>query len=218
MLVGVLKPNSGHVRLDGADTFEWMRSDFGQHVGYLPQDIELLPGTVRQNIARFRADASDADVIAAAKLADCHEMILQLEGGYDCMLTDGGFQLSGGQRQRIGLARALFGAPRLVVLDEPNSSLDARGDAALALTIQRLKAMKVTTVIVSHRANLLQLADRIAMLMDGRLVKFGEAREVIDNMAGRKLPPNGQRSTAATANTGAASQRPVMFNKEGMGQ
>jgi ATP-binding cassette subfamily C protein/ATP-binding cassette subfamily C exporter for protease/lipase len=218
MLVGVLKPNSGHVRLDGADTFEWMRSDFGQHVGYLPQDIELLPGTVRQNIARFRADASDADVIAAAKLADCHEMILQLEGGYDCMLTDGGFQLSGGQRQRIGLARALFGAPRLVVLDEPNSSLDARGDAALALTIQRLKAMKVTTVIVSHRANLLQLADRIAMLMDGRLVKFGEAREVIDNMAGRKLPPNGQRSTAATANTGAANQRPVMFNKEGMGQ
>ncbi len=218
MLVGVLKPNSGHVRLDGADTFEWMRSDFGQHVGYLPQDIELLPGTVRQNIARFRVDASDADVIAAAKLADCHEMILQLEGGYDCMLTDGGFQLSGGQRQRIGLARALFGTPRLVVLDEPNSSLDARGDAALALTIQRLKAMKVTTVIVSHRANLLQLADRIAMLMDGRLVKFGEAREVIDNMAGRKLPPNGQRSAAATANTGAANQRPVMFNKEGMGQ
>lgn len=228
MLVGVLKPNSGNVRLDGADTFEWMRSDFGQHVGYLPQDIELLPGTVRQNIARFRPDASDADVIAAAKLADCHDMILQLEGGYDCMLTEGGHQLSGGQRQRIGLARALYGSPRLVVLDEPNSSLDARGDAALAMTIQRLKAMKVTTVIVSHRANLLQLADRIAMMMDGRLVKFGAAAEVIESMTGRKLPPaEGRRAPAAAptaaapkpaATAAAAGQTPVMFKQEGMGQ
>lgn len=227
MLVGVLKPNSGHVRLDGADTFEWMRSDFGQHVGYLPQDIELLPGSVRQNIARFRPDASDADVIAAAKLADCHDMILQLEGGYDCMLTEGGHQLSGGQRQRIGLARALFGSPRLVVLDEPNSSLDARGDAALAMTIRRLKAMKVTTVIVSHRANLLQLADRIAMMMDGRLVKFGAAAEVIDSMTGRKLPPTEGRRAPAAAPTAAApkaaaptaaGQQPVMFKQEGMGQ
>jgi ATP-binding cassette subfamily C protein/ATP-binding cassette subfamily C exporter for protease/lipase len=214
MLVGVLKPSSGHVRLDGADTFEWMRSDFGQHVGYLPQDIELLPGTVRQNIARFRPDASDAEVIAAAKLADCHDMILQLENGYDCMLTDGGYQLSGGQRQRIGLARALFGTPRLVVLDEPNSSLDARGDAALATTIQRLKAMKVTTVIVSHRANLLQLSDKIVMLMDGRVVKFGDAREVVESMSGKKLPgtANGKRPTAPPP-----QNKPVMFNQEGMG-
>jgi ATP-binding cassette subfamily C protein/ATP-binding cassette subfamily C exporter for protease/lipase len=214
MLVGVLKPTSGHVRLDGADTFEWMRSDFGQHVGYLPQDIELLPGTVRQNIARFRPDANDAEVIAAAKLADCHDMILQLENGYDCMLTDGGYQLSGGQRQRIGLARALFGAPRLVVLDEPNSSLDARGDAALATTIQRLKAMKVTTVIVSHRANLLQLSDKIVMLMEGRVVKFGDAREVVESMSGKKLPvaPNVKRPTAPPPQS-----KPVMFNQEGMG-
>ncbi len=213
MLVGVIKPSSGHVRLDDADTFAWMRSDFGPHVGYLPQDIELLPGTVRQNISRFCPDASDTDVVAAAKLADCHAMILQLEGGYDCMLTDGGFQLSGGQRQRIGLARALFGMPKLVVLDEPNSSLDARGDAALATTIQRLKAMKVTTVIVSHRANLLQLADRIVMMMDGRVVKFGDAKEVIDSMSGRKLPaPNGDARKPAPS-----PSKPVMFNQEGMG-
>ena len=217
MLVGVLKPSSGHVRLDGADTFEWMRSDFGKHVGYLPQDIELLPGTVRQNISRFQPDTNDGDVIAAAKLADCHDMILQLDGGYDCLLTEGGFQLSGGQRQRIGLARALFGTPRMVILDEPNSSLDARGDAALAATINRLKAMKVTTVIVSHRANLLQMADKIVMMMDGRIVKFGNARDVIESMSGKKLPPptNGAHPPTRSAPSDSAKSRPVMFNQEG---
>jgi ATP-binding cassette subfamily C protein/ATP-binding cassette subfamily C exporter for protease/lipase len=194
-----------------------MRSDFGQHVGYLPQDIELLPGTVRQNIARFRPDADDAAVIAAAKLADCHDMILQLNDGYDCVLTEGGCQLSGGQRQRIGLARALFGAPRLVVLDEPNSSLDARGDAALAATIKRLKAMKVTTVIVSHRANLLQMTDKIVMMMDGRVVKFGNAREVIESMSGAKLPPSshGTRPPARRPQHDPAQSKPVMFNQGG---
>ena len=193
MIVGVLKPNSGHVRLDGADTFEWMREDFGPHVGYLPQDIELLPGTIRQNIARFNPDATDADVIAAAKLADCHEMILHLDNGYDCMLTEGGRQLSGGQRQRVGLARALFGRPRLVVLDEPNSSLDARGDAALATTIRKLKSLGITNITVSHRANLLELADKILMMVDGRVAKFGDAKTIIAQLGGRKLqaPANG---------------------------
>lgn len=222
MLVGVLKPTSGHVRLDSADTFEWLRSDFGQHVGYLPQDIELLPGTIRQNIARFLPDASDTAIIAAAKLADCHDMILQLDGGYDCVLTEGGQQLSGGQRQRIGLARALYGAPRLIVLDEPNSSLDARGDAALSATIMRLKAMKVTTIIVSHRANLLQLADKIAMMMEGRIVKFGDAAQVVESMSGRKLSsPAAATPRAATTAAAAAARnappKPVMFNKEGLG-
>jgi ATP-binding cassette, subfamily C, bacterial exporter for protease/lipase len=228
MLVGVLKPTSGNVRLDGADTFDWMRSDFGQHVGYLPQDIELLPGTVRQNIGRFQPDATDAEIIEAAKLADCHEMILQLDGGYDCMLTDGGFQLSGGQRQRIGLARALFGSPKLVVLDEPNSSLDARGDAALSATIRKLKAMKVTTVIVSHRANLLQMADKIVMMMDGRIASFGDARDVIDQMTGKKplggaigqRPPSTPPAAARPiqpAPAQAEPAQPAMFKEEGMG-
>jgi ATP-binding cassette, subfamily C, bacterial exporter for protease/lipase len=213
LLVGVLKPNMGHVRLDGADTFEWMREDFGPHVGYLPQDIELLPGTIRQNIARFNPHAADADVVTAAKLADCHEMILQLDGGYDCTLTDGGNQLSGGQRQRIGLARALFGLPKLVVLDEPNSSLDARGDAALTKTIQKLKALGITNITVSHRANLLQLADKILMMKDGRVANFGDAQTIISQLSGGKLqrPPNGVGpiSDAPTAN-------PAMFNKKGM--
>lgn len=184
MIVGVLKPTSGHVRLDGADTFDWMRSDFGQHVGYLPQDIELLPGTVRQNIARFRPDATDEQVVAAAKLADCHEMILQLENGYDCTLGDQALQLSGGQRQRIGLARALFGMPQLVVLDEPNSSLDAKGDSALMATLSKLKSLHVTTIVVSHRANLLRLADKILVMMDGRVTNFGDAADVIAQLRG----------------------------------
>lgn len=210
LLVGVLKPTSGHVRLDGADTFEWMRSDFGQNVGYLPQDVELLSGTIRQNIARFRPDAQDADVIAAAKLADCHDMILQIDGGYDCVLTDGGHQLSGGQRQRIGLARALFGLPPLVVLDEPNASLDARGDAALLATIKKLKGLNMTTIIVSHRSNLLELSDKILLMMGGQVAKFGDARTVVEQMAGnrRAIPPQEEAS---------AKTKPAMFGEKGVG-
>lgn len=213
LLVGVLKPNMGHVRLDGADTFEWMREDFGPHIGYLPQDIELLPGTIRQNIARFNDGASDADVIAAAKLADCHDMILQLAAGYDCMLTEGGHQLSGGQRQRIGLARALFGMPKLIVLDEPNSSLDSRGDQALAATIQKLKGLGITNITVSHRANLLRLADKILVMVEGRVANFGDADAIIAQLSGGKLasPPNGARSRPD-----AAGSKPAMFNQDGM--
>lgn len=186
LLVGVSRPSAGHVRLDGADTFDWKRSDFGRYVGYLPQDVELLPGSVRNNIARFDPNASDADVVAAAKLSDCHELILQLSGGYDCMLTDGGHQLSGGQRQRIGLARALFGMPLLVVLDEPNASLDARGDAALAATLARLKEARITAVVVSHRNNMLQLADKLLVLSEGRVTNFGDRDQVIDQLTGER--------------------------------
>jgi PrtD family type I secretion system ABC transporter len=193
MIVGVLRPTSGHVRLDGADTFDWKRSDFGQYVGYLPQDIELLPGTVRENIARFRPDATDEQVVAAAKLADCHEMILSLENGYDCVLGDQALQLSGGQRQRIGLARALFGMPPLIVLDEPNSSLDAKGDAALVATLGKLKGMGLTTIVVSHRANLLRVADKILVMMDGRVSTFGDAADVIAELGGDKSSTQSRR-------------------------
>lgn len=188
LLVGVLEPTQGHVRLDSADVFDWARPDFGPNVGYLPQDVEVLPGSIRQNIARFRDDATDEEVIAAAMVADCHNMILQLDGGYDFVLGDGGFQLSGGQRQRIGLARALFRDPCFVVLDEPNSSLDTQGDAALASAIEGLKRRGVTTVVVSHRSNLLRLADKVLLLQDGRPSRFGEAAMVLSEIAGGRMP------------------------------
>jgi ATP-binding cassette subfamily C protein/ATP-binding cassette subfamily C exporter for protease/lipase len=187
-LVGVNRPTSGHVRLDGADTFDWKRTDFGRYVGYLPQDVELLPGTIRDNIARFDPSATDASVVAAAKLADCHDLILQLNGGYDCMLTEGGHELSGGQRQRIGLARALYGTPCFVVLDEPNASLDAKGDVALQATLGRLKEARITTVVVSHRSNMLQLSDRLLVMRDGRIANFGLSAAVMRELTGEKPP------------------------------
>jgi ATP-binding cassette, subfamily C, bacterial exporter for protease/lipase len=200
LIVGVLRPTGGHVRLDSADTFAWKRSDLGPRIGYLPQDIELLPGTVRANIARFREGESDERVIDAARLADCHEMILQLRGGYDLVLGDGGYQLSGGQRQRVGLARALFGDPRLVVLDEPNSSLDSIGEKALLKTIAYLRRKRITTIVVSHRTNLLKLADRILVLQEGRAINYGPAAQVMAQFEGRAVPQaNGTTPKAVEA-------------------
>ncbi|EQB05450.1 hypothetical protein L288_12455 [Sphingobium quisquiliarum P25] len=205
LLVGVLKPSAGNVRLDTADVFEWKRSDFGRHVGYLPQDIELLPGTIRDNIARFLPDAADSDVIAAAKLADCHEMILRQRNGYELSLSEGGVQLSGGQRQRIGLARAMFGSPRLVVLDEPNASLDQVGDAALMRTLRQLQANKVTTIVVSHRRNLLQIADRILIMQEGRVVTYGPGPAVLAQLEGNAQPRE-QRHVVAASRTNAGGE------------
>ncbi len=212
LLVGVLKPSGGHVRLDGADTFDWKRSDFGPHVGYLPQDIELLPGSIRANIARFRRDATDAEVIAAAKRADCHEMILQLEDGYEFRLGDGALQLSGGQRQRIGLARALFGNPKIIVLDEPNSSLDNRGDAALMETLRMLKQQQVTTAVVSHRPNLLRLADKIVVLQEGRVTNFGPTRDVMAQLAGQQPPRRPQSPSKQPPPLANGKSRPVVHS------
>lgn len=208
LIVGTIKPTLGHVRLDNADVFDWARSDFGPNIGYLPQDVELLPGTIRENIARFRKDASDEDVVAAARMADCHDMILRLDGAYEMMLTEGGLQLSGGQRQRIGLARALFGSPRLVVLDEPNASLDIAGETALLSALRELRSRKVTTIVVSHRANLLRLADRILLLANGQVANFGPARDVLAQLeAGKNIAsPAGsaRRPAVAPPNSGAA--------------
>jgi ABC-type protease/lipase transport system fused ATPase/permease subunit len=171
LIIGMLKPASGYVRLDEADVFDWDRNELGRHIGYLAQDVKLFPGTIGENIARFQEADSD-EIIAAAQLAGCHELILHLPSGYNMKVGERGQGLSGGQRQRIGLARALFGMPKLVVLDEPNANLDVAGEAALLKTIDRLKANRCTVVLVAHRASLLKSADKILLLNGGRMQKY----------------------------------------------
>jgi len=172
LLVGSLAPQSGAARLDGGAIGGWAMADKARHVGYLPQDVELFQASVRDNIARF-SDVSDDEVIAAAVLAGAHETILRLPEGYATVLGPGGVTLSGGQRQRIGLARALFGDPRLVVLDEPNAHLDADGEQALQAALRTLKERSVTVVLVAQRLSVVSMVDTVLMLRDGRVEAIG---------------------------------------------
>lgn len=189
LMVGIWPPTEGAVRLDGADVYRWERSEFGRHVGYLPQDTELFAGTLRDNIARFRSDIEDEAVVQAATLAGVHDLILRLPQGYETRLDEAGHILSAGQRQRIGLARALLGAPRFIVLDEPNASLDADGEEALLQALEGLKAGGTTIVIVSHKASIFRSADKMMLLREGRVELFGPRDEVMARVAPRPLPP-----------------------------
>jgi PrtD family type I secretion system ABC transporter len=186
-LVGVERCISGEIRLDGAELSQWSRDELGRHVGYLPQEVELFAGTAAQNIARFRPDAKAEQVIAAAEAAGAHAMILQFAGGYDAEIGEGGKHLSAGQRQRLGLARALFGDPALVVLDEPNSNLDAEGEAALAKAIRGLKARGATTIIVAHRPSAIAYVDKLLFLLEGELRAFGPRDDVLAQIAPKQL-------------------------------
>lgn len=182
LLVGVWKPSAGGIYLDGHDVYAWERTSFGRAVGYLPQNAALLEGTVRDNISRL-ADAELADVITAAKAAGVHEMIGRLPRGYETVIGEGAFVLSGGQRQRIALARALFGGPRLLVLDEPNSSMDAEGEQALLLAIEQARRNGTTVVIVAQRTSVVATADRLLVLREGRIERIGPRREVAKDYA-----------------------------------
>ena len=174
LLIGVWKPAAGVVRLDGADVAAWPRGHLGPHIGYLPQDVELFPGTVAENIARLEA-VDSAEVIRAAQHAGIHELVLRLPKGYDTDVAT----LSPGQAQRIALARALYGRPRLVVLDEPNANLDQEGDAALVAALRRLKEERVTVVIVAHRPSLLGGVDKLLVLREGRVETFGPRSDIM---------------------------------------
>jgi PrtD family type I secretion system ABC transporter len=180
-LVGVLTPSVGVVRLDGADVAQWARSGLGRHLGYLPQDIELFADTVAANINRFQL-GSDEATIRAAKLAGVHDMILRLPKGYDTPIGEGGAVLSGGYRQRIALARAVYGDPSMVVLDEPSSNLDGEGDVALGRCIAELKQQGTTVVIVSHRHHTVGAADKLLLLKDGAVEMFGALNEVMTRL------------------------------------
>ncbi|MEM9013917.1 MAG: type I secretion system permease/ATPase [Pseudomonadota bacterium] len=182
-LVGVERVISGDIRIDGASLDQWDRDALGPYVGYLPQEIELFAGSAASNIARFREDANAEDIIAAAEAAGAHQMILGLPDGYDTDIGDRGRLLSAGQKQRLGLARALFGNPVLVVLDEPNANLDADGDAALANAVQGLKSRGATTVIVAHRPSAIAFVDKLLMLQDGEMKAFGPRDDVLKKIA-----------------------------------
>ena len=181
LICGVWKPKSGVVRLDGADVYSWPRADFGRFCGYLPQDIELFAGTVRDNIARFAGEDSgnDAAVVEAAKLAGVHEMVLRLSKGYETPIGQGGAALSAGQRQRIGLARAMFGDPRLLVLDEPNSNLDVEGETALLNALSQARSRGCSVIMIGHRPSILEHADYIGVLVEGHLQHFGPREEIL---------------------------------------
>lgn len=194
-LLGIWPTYSGNVRLDGADIAAWDRSELGPHIGYLPQDIELFDGSIADNICRFANPDSEA-IVSAAKLAGVHEMILHLPNGYDTVIGGAGGMLSGGQRQRIGLARAVYGLPKLLILDEPNSNLDDQGEKELVDAMHRIKQSGCTIVVITHRTMVLQSVDKILVMKEGAPVSFGPRDQVLASLMGAPKSAPTQSATA----------------------
>jgi PrtD family type I secretion system ABC transporter len=199
LLVGAIEPTMGSVRIDGADIKQWDKQKLGKHIGYLSQDADMLPGTVSENISRFTPGVADADVVNAAKMASVHELILALPAGYNTLLGPGGLTLSGGQRQRIGLARAFFGGPRVLVLDEPNANLDAEGDAALDRALQEARKTGATVIVITQRKAAAERADRIMIIRDGAIEDYGPKAAVAENQ-NRKMQEMQRRIQTPPAN------------------
>ena len=208
VMLGLWPLSNGVARIDKADISQWDREDLGKYVGYLPQDIELFEGTVSQNIARF-GEVEPEKVVEAATKAGVHEMILKLNEGYDTKIGPGGASLSGGQRQRIGLARALYNNPVFIVLDEPNSNLDDVGEAALVEAIKTLRAGGTTVVIITHRTNVLQATNKLALINNGVLELYGNTNDVLNAIAQKQQAAAGQAQAQAQAQRPAAAQSVV---------
>jgi ATP-binding cassette subfamily C exporter for protease/lipase/ATP-binding cassette subfamily C protein EexD len=208
LMIGLLQPQSGAVRLDGTELDHWSRDALGPHLGYVPQDVELFSSSVAENIARLQSLDGEA-VIEAARLAQAHDMVSRLGEGYATQLGEGGAAVSAGQRQRIALARALYGQPRVVVMDEPNSNLDTEGETALIKAMASLKARGVTQVIVTHRPNLLSEVDKVLVLRDGVIEALGPRDEVLAQVMRRPVQP----VTATPAHT--QQQAPTLERKHG---
>ena len=183
VITGVWKVAGGAVRIDGTDIAHWDSKILGQSIGYLPQDVELFSGTIGENICRFR-QLDGEEVVRVAELAGCHQMIQQLSDGYDTQIGEGGHALSGGQRQRIALARALFGKPAIVILDEPNASLDSLGEEALMNAVQRIRAAGATVIIITHKVNILACTDKIIIMSGGVVQSFGSRDEILGKLVG----------------------------------
>jgi ATP-binding cassette, subfamily C, bacterial PrsD len=212
-LVGVWPAASGEVRLDGAALNQWGEAQRGKYIGYLPQDVELFEGTVAENIARFDPDASSEAIVAAAQVAGAHDLIVRFPKGYETPIGEGGAKLSGGQRQRIALARALYGDPFLVVLDEPNSNLDAEGEQALANAILAVRRRMGIVVMITHSGHAIESADLVAVMRDGRFAEFGPKEEVARKLAppapaGRPARPRASPAAATADETVVEFNRP----------
>ena len=216
LLTGVYPPTSGHVRLDGAEISAWRRDELGGYIGYLPQDVELFPGTVAENIARMAEPDSDR-VIAAARCADVHDLILGLSDGYETRIGERGEGLSAGQQQRIALARTVYNNPRLIILDEPNSNLDQAGEEALQRAIAQMKAAGSTVVLVAHRPSALQHADKVLVLCAGAVQSFGPKDEVLGKLAeeARKRATTAPPIDSASANP--STGKSVLEGRNGVG-
>ncbi|WP_332675684.1 type I secretion system permease/ATPase [Aromatoleum sp.] len=195
-LVGVWPPLGGTVRLDGADVTKWDKEELGPWVGYLPQDVELFEGTIAENIARF-GERNSEKVVQAARRAGVHDIILRLPEGYETPIGEGGIALSGGQRQRIALARALYGDPALVVLDEPNANLDEAGDAALLEALQQMKREARTVFVMTHRLNILNVADAVMILAGGAIKAYGPRDAVLTTVPGLARAAEGRNRPLA---------------------
>lgn len=194
LIAGIYKPYSGHIRYDGGDIFHRSREEVGRHIGYLSQSIDLLRGTIKENIARFNPNATDEEVVEAAKKTGVHDLVLSFQDGYDTVIGDGKVELSGGQKQRVGLARAFYGDPKIIILDEPNANLDEIGERMLLQAIYNAKKEGKTIIMISHKPAIINITDKIAVVRSGELVEFDLTKKIMGKYAAKSSQNKGYQN------------------------